>query len=595
MMTLDGPWLNDDVEQLGVEATSPLSATSETAGPSSAKLTSMPAASVKASTLAGGRGHRRLRHMLVAIDLFAAAIAAGTVVALSKVDTSPASGIPRVVMAIVLLVAVAIAVTAAQGLYRARVCAVKSQELVGVARTALAVGVVASLMGNALRAPVSPGVAILAGLIVLLTMSTGRAAFSGWLRVCRATGRFTRDVVIVGINDETLDLISLIQARPELGYRIKGLIGDEALDSRVGDIPLLGDLATATDAFVMSGAPGAIVLTSALTPCQINEIVRDLLDAGAHVQLGSGLSRFGHRRLRPQPLSHETLFYVERVNFSQAKLVGKRALDIVLSTVLIAITAPIMIAASVAIKLGDKGPVLFRQERTGKGRQPFMLLKLRTMVPDASAKLHELVGSNERQGPLFKLAADPRVTRIGGILRATSIDELPQLFNVLGGSMSLVGPRPALGHELANFDDELRAAKMAVPPGITGLWQVEARDNPSFVAYRNLDLFYIENWSMTLDLAILAATAPVVIGRGLRPLIRRFRGSTPPDSVTPSPTGEPADAIGQGAVPSGGRDPVLDLRDSAASVAAHAPTEEPEEVEPGSDDDLSVSAEGSAA
>ena len=135
----------------------------------------------------------------------------------------------------------------------------------------------------------------------------------------------------------------------------------------------------------------------------------------------------------------------------------------------------------------------------------------------------DLAGQNERHGPLFKMEGDPRVTAVGRALRATSIDELPQLFNVLAGTMSLVGPRPALPEEVAQFDDR-HLARHQLPPGLTGLWQVEARENPSFFAYRHLDLYYVENWSCALDLAILAATVPTLATRAIRSLSRKPAG-----------------------------------------------------------------------
>jgi lipopolysaccharide/colanic/teichoic acid biosynthesis glycosyltransferase len=160
--------------------------------------------------------------------------------------------------------------------------------------------------------------------------------------------------------------------------------------------------------------------------------------------------------------------------------------------------------------------VLFRQERIGREGEPFTLLKLRTMETDAEAHRGDIESMNERNGgPLFKATGDPRRTRVGRVLERLSIDEVPQLVNVLRGEMSLVGPRPALPDEVGRFDDAL-LARLTVAPGITGLWQVEARDNPAFYAYRRLDLFYVENWSVTLDLTILLATVRAVIVRPFR-------------------------------------------------------------------------------
>jgi len=160
----------------------------------------------------------------------------------------------------------------------------------------------------------------------------------------------------------------------------------------------------------------------------------------------------------------------------------------------------------------DRGPLFFKQVRIGRKGRPFTVYKFRTMVVDAEARLKELEEANERRGPLFKMTRDPRITRIGKFLRDSSLDELPQLINVVRGQMSLVGPRPALPSEVAQFDVELRD-RLKVKPGLTGLWQVEARDNPSFDAYRRLDLYYVENWSVSLDLIIMLATVEHVIAR----------------------------------------------------------------------------------
>ena len=161
--------------------------------------------------------------------------------------------------------------------------------------------------------------------------------------------------------------------------------------------------------------------------------------------------------------------------------------------------------------------MLFTQRRVGRNCNTFTVYKLRTMVPDAEARLNEVLETlgNGRDNVLFKLDNDPRRTKVGRILEATSLDELPQLFNVLNGTMSIVGPRPALPEEVAKFDDELMG-RFSVPPGVTGLWQVEARDNPSFSAYRRLDLFYVENWNILLDIILMMETCSSVAARVLR-------------------------------------------------------------------------------
>jgi lipopolysaccharide/colanic/teichoic acid biosynthesis glycosyltransferase len=192
----------------------------------------------------------------------------------------------------------------------------------------------------------------------------------------------------------------------------------------------------------------------------------------------------------------------------------KRALDLIVAIPVALVAVPVMLVLALAVKLDSPGPVLFRQTRLGRDRRLFPILKVRTMVhPDAGVidQVRERVLSEGR---------DPRITRVGRFLRASSLDELPQVWNVLRGEMSLVGPRPALPTEVESFDEELRE-RHNVRPGITGLWQVEARDNPSFASYRRLDLFYVKNWSISLDLVILILTAQSVIVRALKGLVGR--------------------------------------------------------------------------
>ena len=262
-------------------------------------------------------------------------------------------------------------------------------------------------------------------------------------------------------------------------------------------------------------ANGVIVAASALGTRTLRAALCDLVDERVHVQLSTGLQGVDHRRLRPSTVGYEPVLYLERPPANSPwRAYTKRVIDLVLASVVLVVTAPLLVVAAAFIKLGDRGPILFRQQRIGRNGRRFHLLKLRTMRVDAEAQLDTLAGLNERSGPLFKLENDPRVTPIGRILRATSFDELPQLCNVLRGQMSLVGPRPALAAEFEQFDDELQLRQQLMP-GVTGLWQLEARDNPSFRTYRRLDLYYLRNWSLSLDLMILLLTAYAVTIRAV--------------------------------------------------------------------------------
>ena len=298
-----------------------------------------------------------------------------------------------------------------------------------------------------------------------------------------------------------------------------------------------GDLDDVDGALAATGATGAIVCATALEPSTLNRVVNQLLDAHAHVQLSSGLRGVDIQRFRPLPLAREPLFYIEPVSLAQWEVILKRTLDLLGAGVALIVSAPVLALGALAIKLDDHGPVFFRQTRVGRNGRPFVLYKLRTMRPDAEREIARLQSLNLRDGPLLKIPDDPRVSRVGRFLRATSIDELPQLWNVLNGTMSLVGPRPALPNEEATFDDELRA-RDAVRPGVTGLWQIEGRDNPSFSAYRRFDLFYLRNWSIGLDLMIVFTTVESLVIRMVRLVVSRHRGEIEPTSEFESITVE---------------------------------------------------------
>lgn len=199
----------------------------------------------------------------------------------------------------------------------------------------------------------------------------------------------------------------------------------------------------------------------------------------------------------------------------EVSLVFKRLIDIAGSAIGLILLSPVYLLTAATLRLADEGPIIFGQSRVGLHGRPFTMYKFRSMVPDAEARLHEVHHLNERNGAAFKASNDPRITRVGRLLRRTSIDELPQLWNVLTGSMSLVGPRPPLPHEVEAYDIWHRR-RLSMKPGITGLWQVEARDDPDFDRWVEHDLDYIDEWSIWLDLKILARTLPAMLAHGGR-------------------------------------------------------------------------------
>jgi exopolysaccharide biosynthesis polyprenyl glycosylphosphotransferase len=259
---------------------------------------------------------------------------------------------------------------------------------------------------------------------------------------------------------------------------------------------------------------GVVVATTAVDTETSNRLARQLTDAGLHVELSSSLRDIAAERLTVRPLGRCPVIYVEPVRRSGWRAAAKRGFDITVAAVGLVATAPVLVAAAVAVKLGSKGQVLFRQERLGRNGKLFRVLKFRTMVSSAEDLIVDLRALNQADGPLFKLRDDPRVTPVGRFLRRYSIDELPQLWNVLKGEMSLVGPRPALAAEMAAWSPELHN-RLRVKPGVTGMWQVSGRSNCSFAEYTRLDLYYVDNWTLWSDLAIVAKTLPTLLsGRG---------------------------------------------------------------------------------
>ena len=366
-------------------------------------------------------------------------------------------------------------------------------------------------------APAAPAAEGAVGAAVLIIVLRWR--FSRWLKSKRADGHFLQTVVLVGSNEDAAAIWQMLSDEPELGYQVGGVVGKQVQMPPWPGIPhrsMLADLPQLVDEV---GAEGVIIVGSAVTSAESAAALAVSLAGGLHVQFWPGLAGVLSSRIRTAPVSGLPMLYIEAHRPPAWHHAAKRVIDIVTAAVLLPLSAPVLLLAALCIRLEDGGPVLYRHAVIGRYGVQTEVLKFRTMVPNAAQMQDRLAEMNEREGgPLFKASNDPRVTRIGRLLRDTSIDELPQLWDVLTGRMSLVGPRFAMPKEAAQFDEELQR-RTAMRPGITGLWQTEARDNPSFSAYRRLDLLYVDNWSLPLDLAILANTAHAVTARAVRTLL----------------------------------------------------------------------------
>jgi exopolysaccharide biosynthesis polyprenyl glycosylphosphotransferase len=329
----------------------------------------------------------------------------------------------------------------------------------------------------------------------------------------RASGRLSRRIVIVGTDAHAIGLLHTYQRNPALGYEVVGFVGDDDLGER-GGVSVLGSLDDLGEVLEHYDAVGVVVSLSAIGQDEVNVLTRRLTDRGYHVALSSSLSDIDVTRLRPQQVDGRTMIYIEPVIRNGWRALAKRTFDVVSAAAVLVLASPVLMLSVLAIKLDSRGPVFFRQVRVGRDGKTFTLLKLRTMVVDAEQRKAELMDLNEVDGPLFKITNDPRITRVGRVLRKLSIDELPQLFCVLRGTMSLVGPRPALPSEVEHWDASLHE-RLRVLPGLTGMWQVSGRSSSSFDQYRRLDLYYVDNWSLAHDLRICLKTFGVVLsGRG---------------------------------------------------------------------------------
>jgi exopolysaccharide biosynthesis polyprenyl glycosylphosphotransferase len=343
----------------------------------------------------------------------------------------------------------------------------------------------------------------------LLFALTSRRLWHWRVRRSRQRSRLTFRTLIIGANPEAERLAATMQTK-ELGFLPVGFVAGSMDELRLDDQRVLGPIDCIRELIREAKADCLFVASSAVTAEDVVQIMKARRLENIEVRFTANLPTVLSSRLAPQTIGGVMTLSVNVPQLTRFQAAAKRACDVLLSGLGLLLLAPFFAVVALAIKLTSRGPVIFRQERTGLRGRPFTLLKFRTMVADADQLLDTLREQNQADGPLFKLRHDPRVTRIGRILRRSSIDELPQLLNVLKGEMSLVGPRPPLASEVTLYE-EWQLDRLEVRPGITGLWQVSGRSELSFEDYVRLDLFYVENWSIAYDLFILSKTVPLLV------------------------------------------------------------------------------------
>jgi len=427
-------------------------------------------------------------------------------VATARATTESGNGAAIVVGFVAVLVGLA-----QQRAYKARYLSLRRDEFARVIR-GVAIGLVSTIViGFVFDFAVPSWMLWILGtgsVLICLNREFARRIFAK----LRLGGHMVRRAVVVGANTEADELSVMLMSSRELGYDVVGLI-----DTTHGDgesMPWRTVLASVERMVQQTEAGNVIIAASATNLDTAGYLTRRLTDAGIHVEMCMPLPDIDVTRLQLRPLGRFPVFYVEPVDRSGWRPWAKRAFDVVAAAVALLLVSPILAVAALAIKVTSPGPVIFRQKRVGRDGDLFNVLKLRTMVVDAEDQLESLKDLNEASGPVFKIKKDPRITRVGKGLRKFSIDEFPQLWNVLRGEMSLVGPRPALPAEMETWTADLHE-RLRVRPGITGMWQVNGRTDTTGSDYVRLDLYYVDNWSLLIDLIIMVKTVPAVLsGRG---------------------------------------------------------------------------------
>jgi len=325
-------------------------------------------------------------------------------------------------------------------------------------------------------------------------------------------------VLAAGSPHTVRDLIERTRANSHIGWRVDAVCTADGFGNAAGEldgIPVVGELDGIAD-HVRRGGYRIVAITADAywTPRRLQQLAWKLEGSGAEMVVAPTLMEVAGPRLHMTGVLGMPLLRVSAPAFTGVRRVVKDVFDRIGSALLLLLLAPVLLAVCLAIAIDSRGGVFYRQKRVGKDGREFTIVKFRTMIRDADQMLAELAELNEGSGVLFKMRRDPRITRVGAVLRRYSIDELPQLFNVLGGSMSLVGPRPPLPEETAKYGPDVRR-RLLVKPGVTGLWQVSGRSDLSWDEAVRLDLRYVEDWSLALDAVILWKTFRAVLsGQG---------------------------------------------------------------------------------
>lgn len=348
----------------------------------------------------------------------------------------------------------------------------------------------------------------------LALLVAGRWGWRKWLVKRRQEGEYALRAVLVGSRESIQYMADQLARFPYAGYRAIGAcLPTSQVDSGPlpYDLPILGGFTDVAEAARVTNADSVIITSSdLLPPATVRRITWSLEASNIELAIAPALTEIAGPRIHIRQLAGLPLLHVEVPRYEGSKHAAKAIFDFSMSLVLTILLSPLLLILALVVGLSSRGPVIFRQERVGLNGTPFNMLKFRTMVVGAENQLDDLKPANDGAGPLFKMRDDPRVTRVGRFLRRYSLDELPQLFNVMKGDMSIVGPRPPLPQEVALYEPEVRR-RLLVKPGVTGPWQISGRSDLPWIEGVRLDLFYVENWSLVGDLVLIWRTVRAVL------------------------------------------------------------------------------------
>jgi exopolysaccharide biosynthesis polyprenyl glycosylphosphotransferase len=401
------------------------------------------------------------------------------------------------------------------GLYVSKRLTRRVTEMYGVSKATFLASALLLVMARTMHIKmVSLSFVVMFWIVCTWAMASGRLAARSFLVALRSRGHNSRFVLIVGTNERAVRFAESIRARPELGYHIVGFVDDDW--AGIPNFEANGN----TRCCDFSGLANFLrqnVVDEAAIYLPLRSYYEHAAQLIALCERHGIVIRVDSQvfKLRNQDSSAVRLDENSEVTFASSPQSGpallKRLIDCLVSTVALIVLSPLFVVVALLVKFTSDGPVLFRQKRVGLNKRMFSIYKFRTMTADAEKVQDQLLSMNEMTGPVFKIKHDPRITPLGRILRNTSIDELPQLFNVLKGEMSLVGPRAMSLRDYELFDNDGHRRRFSVKPGVTCLWQVKGRNSIPFEQWMELDLLYIDQWSLWLDLKILIQTVPAVL------------------------------------------------------------------------------------